>query len=575
MFRIRVLFNNSAGKGKYSTNGKVIKGIKERLSSKQGLMRDNLMGKRVNESGRTVMGPEPTLSIDEIGIPNEMAQILTVPERVTRYNLYKLQALLKTTKISRIWIAETDKVINVKFSTDCIALRIGDVVQRQVMDGDPIVLNRQPTLHRGSLMALRAKLWNGKTLRVNLPITKSFNMDFDGDEGNVHVPQSYLARTELLHLSTPHNLLLSAQNGQANIVLVQDNMLAVYLMTNETHFLKIAYVYDMMLDLVNETGKGWNQHRITERWEHIQSRIDPTSGHGLLSFCLPSTLTWSFENVMIEQGVLVRGVLNKRSVNALLKTIAHVYPSETAVMVINNIVFITNRWLSHRGFTVGLEDCLLHSNQAYDMISSCILKCFTETIAITSTIHHDRVREIRIQEALNRTRDIGMRIAKEGFHPSNNFIQTVSSGSKGDYFNITQISGMLGQQYLKGARIPMRLNNKTRSLYHYPFDIKDELQKYEARGFVRHSFFRGLSPREMYFHAVTGRSGLVDTAMGTSETGYIQRRLVKMMEDITVANDQTIRDDTQQIYQFSFGRHGLKPDGCPLSNLQVLADSLE
>jgi DNA-directed RNA polymerase beta' subunit len=156
-----------------------------------------------------------------------------------------------------------------------------------------------------------------------------------------------------------------------------------------------------------------------------------------------------------------------------------------------------------------------------------------------------------------------MRIAKEGLHPKNNFLSTVHSGSKGDFFNIAQIAGLLGQQNFRGRRVSNLLNNGKRSLYHYDWELKEDKDSYEARGFIRHSFLRGLNPREQYFHAVSGREGITDTALGTGETGYMQRRIIKLMEDVHIANDGTIRDDCNRIYQFYYGRYGLDTTGVP------------
>jgi DNA-directed RNA polymerase beta' subunit len=156
-----------------------------------------------------------------------------------------------------------------------------------------------------------------------------------------------------------------------------------------------------------------------------------------------------------------------------------------------------------------------------------------------------------------------MRIAKEGLHPKNNFLSTVNSGSKGDFFNIAQIAGLLGQQNFRGRRIEKLLNHGHRALYHYPWDLKEDKDVYESRGFIRHSFLRGLNPREQYFHAVSGREGITDTALGTGETGYMQRRIIKLMEDIHITNDGTIRDDNHKIYQFYYGKCGFDTTGVP------------
>ena len=245
----------------------------------------------------------------------------------------------------------------------------------------------------------------------------------------------------------------------------------------------------------------------------------------------------------------------------LIKSVFHIYGQSTTMMMINNLQFISNNWLSHRGFSIGLDDCITNSEQS--LIPETIMRCFTEANSLQSQIYHEGIKEVRVQGALNKARDVGMRIAKEGLSPNNNFLSTVHSGSKGDFFNIAQIAGLLGQQNFRGRRIEKMLNHGQRALYHYPWTLKEDKDIYESRGFIRHSFLRGLNPREQYFHAVSGREGITDTALGTGETGYMQRRIIKLMEDIHIANDGTLRDDNKKIYQFYYGQLGFDTTGVP------------
>jgi DNA-directed RNA polymerase II subunit RPB1 len=152
-----------------------------------------------------------------------------------------------------------------------------------------------------------------------------------------------------------------------------------------------------------------------------------------------------------------------------------------------------------------------------------------------------------------------MKIAKDSMSSNNNLLSTVLSGSKGDFFNIAQLTGLLGQQNLLGKRVQPTLNNGKRTLPHYPFGKLDKEVEYESRGFVRHSFIEGLNPQEFFFHAMSGREGICDTAMGTAKSGYIQRRIIKVCEDIQVTYDGSVRDATDKIYQLSYGDNGMDP----------------
>jgi DNA-directed RNA polymerase beta' subunit len=618
-FRISSLFNNSSGKSKHNTNGKAIKGIKERLATKNGLMRENLMGKRVEQSARTVIGPEPTLCMNELAIPVEFAQTLTIAERVTRFNIDYLTRLVHKGEAKFIrkqtstggWmeinllyalkrrgtrlingdiiirqgreihydpkmkLEPTDYIIregeltNVMVDSDkTIQLEIGDIVDRCLRNGDYVILNRQPTLHAGSMIAQRVKIIPGKTLRFSLCITKSLNADFDGDEGNLHVPQQPNAIVELEELSSVKNHILSQQSGNTNTVLVQDNLLSLYLMTHDPlgNVLSREDFFDLCMCLVDVYGEAWSFDQLQHKFNHIG--IVPehgVNGHQVISLCFPDTFSFQHENCEIYAGVWKSGVFNKKVMSKIIKTVYHVYGEQQTMMLINNFQFVSNKWLSHRAFSIGLEDCFTgtQTDSPEKLIPETIMRCFTEANSLQSQIYHEGIKEVRVLGSLNKARDVGMRIAKESLSPTNNFLSTVHSGSKGDFFNIAQIAGLLGQQNFRGKRVGNLLNNGKRSLYHYDWDLKDDKDVYESRGFIRHSFLRGLNPREQYFHAVSGREGITDTALGTGESGYMQRRIIKLMEDVHVTNDGTIRDDCNRIYQFYYGKYGLDTIGVP------------
>ena len=226
-------------------------------------------------------------------------------------------------------------------------------------------------------------------------------------------------------------------------------------------------------------------------------------------------------------------------------------------MVVNNLQIISNHWLRLRGFTVGLRDCVLKKPALLDDVKEYIQKCFYEADIVQQNIQNPKIRELKVQEILNRTQGVGLKIAKEGFFENNNFISMIESGSKGNYFNLCQIFALLGQQYIKGTRIAPEMNNGARTLYHYPFTTD-----YQSRGFISSNFYNGISPRDLFFHGEAGRAGVVDTAMGTSETGYMHRRIIKLLEDTKVEYDGSVRDDIGMIQQFTYG-NGLDVTSSP------------
>jgi DNA-directed RNA polymerase II subunit RPB1 len=270
--------------------------------------------------------------------------------------------------------------------------------------------------------------------------------------------------------------------------------------------------------------------------------------------------------VKIYKGVLIEGNITKAIIGNTTGSLLHVlekeYTVDKASIFIDNIQFITNSFLTIYGFSVGIEDCLIPgaiSGEKKQEIDSVIKRCYIEAEGIKTTTNHPNIREIRVTAALNKAKDSGFRIAKQSLSPKNNFIKTVESGSKGDWFNIAQITGLLGQQNLMGSRVKPIFNGGKRTLPHYPFEDLSVEMEYESKGFIASSFIKGLNPREFFFHAMSGREGVCDTAMGTARSGYIQRRIIKLTEDIKVRYDGTVRDDIGRVYQYAYGDDGFDP----------------
>jgi len=256
--------------------------------------------------------------------------------------------------------------------------------------------------------------------------------------------------------------------------------------------------------------------------------------------------------------VLYEGVLNKAVLgavhNSILQTLYKEYDENVCMNFINNIQFITNEWLLYHGFSIGIGDCIATKQHE---IKDAILKNFYQAKTVEFATQHPKIKEAKISSCLNKAKDLGMKIAKEAMKSDNGFIATVTSGSKGDYFNIAQISGLLGQQNLMGQRVNPVLNKGKRTLPHYGFTENTIERQFESRGFIRNSFMKGLNPQEFWFHAMSGREGVSDTAMKTASSGYVQRRMIKMMEDLQVRYDGTVRNTSGSIIQWAYGEDGL------------------
>jgi len=605
--------DNSRGKVTHNTNHKPMTGIKERIDRKEGLVRQNLMGRRCDRTARTVIGPDPTLRLDEVAVPVEIATTLTLPESVTPLSINKLTKLVNAGKASTI-VKPSGVKINVHHARiirgtklshfdvilrdgmelpvmDCkmalkrgdkikalngvitdvqlaqkrnIVLSVGDVVERYLLDGDPLYLNRQPTLHRNSMLGMRAIIKPGKTLRFNLAVTKELNADFDGDEGNMFCCESLPAAAETLYLVGAKEHMLSAQTPKPEHCFVQDSLLAAYLMTAYPQILCVAD-FEYILFRTNKY--------------HAYSRVD---GHrlakDLFSYIFPMDFFYSNGKLTIERGKVVSGYFDKSSLGSTSTAIVWLlrmeYDKHIAADFIDNMQFLTNAWLELNPFSIGLDDCLVGGKSTLKAIKETVNKFFIEAATVGRSLSNRDIREAKINMALNKAKDLGLKIAKEALAPTNKIVDTVTSGSKGDFFNITQITGLLGQQNLNNSRPIATLTNNTRTLVHYPHVILNPEQEYESRGFVQSSFLGGLNPKEMWFHAMTGREGMISTALKTACSGYIQRSCVKLNEDLKVEYDGTVRDANGGIHQFAYGNSGFDPSLVSSTNLPVDFDRL-
>lgn len=422
------------------------------------------------------------------------------------------------------------------------------------------------------MLGMEVVIRKGKTLRFNLSICKSFNSDFDGDEMNVHIPQSLEAQAELRFLSAAKYKIISAQSSKPVYCIVQDSLLGAYRMTlgiksvSEKDFYNIAF--ESGFDIEHIFQKIQTIRRV---FKDKGKKAQCFHGKGLFSLILPDDLIYEKKNnadpnepiVKIYRGVLYEGTMDKSTLgavhNSLIQIMNKEYNEDAACDFIDKVQFVTNNWLKTTSFSVGLGDCIVSGQEQTQKINDIIEKCLIEAEGIKKTTSHPNIRELRITGALSKAKDIGLKIAKDALQEDNNFLSTVISGAKGDFFNIAQVTGLLGQQNLNGQRVTPVLNNGQRTLPHYDFHNLSLREEYEARGFIDASFIKGLNPQQYYFHSMSGRLGVSDTAMSTATSGYIQRRIIKLTEDIKIQYDGTVRDAIGCIYQLAYGEDNLDP----------------
>ena len=555
-------------------SGRPVKSIRARLKGKEGRLRGNLMGKRVDFSARTVITGDPNLSLDEVGVPRSVARTLTYPETVTPYNIQKLHQLVKNGPNvhpgAKYVIRDTGERIDLRHHKRAgeISLQYGWKVERHIVDGDFIIFNRQPSLHKESMMGHRVRVMPYSTFRLNLSVTSPYNADFDGDEMNLHVPQSEETRAEVKHLCmVPLNIVSPQRNGPL-MGIVQDTLCGIYKMCRRDIFLSIQQVMNVLLWVPDWDGVIPQPAIVKPRpmWtgKQILSLVIP---HGL-NLLRPSDDGFSplvDDGLLISGGELMYGLLNKKSVGASGGGVIHIIFNEkgpeTAVKFFNGAQTLVNYWLLHNGFSIGIGDTI-PDRATIQKIEDAVNKQKDEVGDITRSATENELEslpgmnvretfESKVSKALNKARDDAGTVTEKSLKDLNNATQMARSGSKGSTINISQMTAVVGQQSVEGKRIPFGF--KYRTLPHF---TKDDYSP-ESRGFVENSYLRGLTPTEFFFHAMAGREGLIDTAVKTAETGYIQRRLVKALEDVMAKYDGTVRNSLGDIVQFVYGEDGL------------------
>jgi DNA-directed RNA polymerase II subunit RPB1 len=584
--------NDIAGQPKaMQKSNRPVKAIRSRLKGKEGRLRQNLMGKRVDFSARTVITGDPNLSLDEVGVPKSIARTLTYPEVVTPYNIEKLQQLVMNGPNehpgARYIVRDNGERIDLRHAKRAGGQQLlyGWKVERHLMDGDVILFNRQPSLHKESMMGHRVRVMPYSTFRLNLSVTSPYNADFDGDEMNLHVPQSEESRAELQQLAlVPQNIVSPQRNGPL-MGIVQDTLCGIYKICRRDVFLTKEQVMNIMMWVPDWDGviPPPAIFKPRPRWTGKQmiSMVFP-SGLNLMRTdskgAAPSSEKYSplqDGNVLIHEGQLMYGMLNKKIVGASGGGVIHIifneYGADAAVAFFNGAQAIVNYWLLHNGFSIGIGDTI-PNDQTIQAIEDCVRKRKLEVEEITATATQNKLEplpgmnvretfESKVSVALNTARDEAGTATEKSLKDLNNAVQMSRSGSKGSIINISQMTAVVGQQMVEGKRIAFGF--KYRTLPHF---TKDDYSP-ESRGFVENSYLRGLTPTEFFFHAMAGREGLIDTAVKTAETGYIQRKLVKALEEVMVKYDGTVRNSLGDIIQFIYGEDGL--DGAHIEHQKV------
>jgi DNA-directed RNA polymerase II subunit RPB1 len=572
-------------------SGRPLKSIGERLNGKTGRVRGNLMAKRVDYSARTVIGAEPNISIRELGVPIRIAKNLTKPVVVNKRNYDFCMKLVQTGPDGYPGAKTVEKKNGVSYNLryidrKTVSLEMGDIVHRHMISGDPVLFNRQPSLHRMSMMChLAVILEVGDTFRLNVADTKPYNADFDGDEMNLHMPQDVESDIELKMLAAVPYQIISPANNSPIIGIFQDNMLGSYQFTrpNIKFDKKEAMNLLMSFPKINYDFTNPAKKEISS-FEILSQIMPPISLDYKTKFYSDSEDYSKSNNVVdIQNGEFYRGQLDKSTLGggskSIIQRVCNDFGNIHASDFIDNLQNIVTEYMKTSSYSVGVSDLIADSNTNNKIIEILTSKKI-EAKSIQQQVHigvfennsgktNEEEFEAKMDAVVKQASAETGRTGLKSLDKNNRFITMVNAGSKGSELNITQMISCVGQQNVDGKRIPYGFENRT--LPHFT-KYDDGL---EARGFVESSYINGLSPSELFFHAMGGRIGLIDTAVKTSQTGYIQRRIIKGLEDLKVHYDMTIRGTKNVIVQFQYGEDGMDTVKVETQNYPVLNMSIE
>jgi len=560
-FHITTFFDNTVARipPARHRSGQPLKTIEERIKGKEGRIRKNLAGKRVNYSGRTVISPDPSMEINEVGIPFEIAKVVTVAETVTDLNMDKLKKLIKkgAEYPGANYIIRPDgkrKKITEELKEEIMGeLTQGYMVERHLQNGDIVLFNRHPSLHRGSLMAHFVKVLKGRTFRLHPATATPYNADFDGDEMNIHSPQTEEARAEAQILLNVKNNLISPKNNTNLVGCVGDAITGNYL------FGLKEFSKDYANQLMYQSGL----------YDPVSKKT--ISGLELFSKLLPK-INFKNDSISIKDGSVLKGIIDKTTFGdedgELIKELDVKVGRDQTFKTIKNVFNIGKNYLTDRGITISLEDLDLDEgviNLGEEVIKRAekkaeeVINSYNDgSLEIIPGKTKEESREIQILQVLNEVRTKIGEIVKKEFPENNPVAHMIKSGGGGNILNITQMASCVGQQAFAGGRIGIGYTGRTLSFFK-----KGDLSP-RSRGFIYSPFIKGLKPDEFFFQSITGRDSLMDTALRTPKSGYLYRRLANALQDLRQEYDGTIRDSNNTVIQFSYGN-----DGADVSRLHL------
>jgi DNA-directed RNA polymerase subunit A' len=540
-----------------------LKTIAQRLKGKEGRLRYNLSGKRVNFSARTVISVDASLTINQVGVPKKIAENLTVPIYVTKWNQEECKKLLQRKEYPMIINVITKEGLRKRLGDTnreelTTTLDVGHIIERQLVDGDIVLFNRQPTLHKHSIMAHLVKVLPGRTMRIHTSATTPYNADFDGDEMNLHVPQSLEAQAEARYLMQPKDILLSPREGKPIMTTEEDELIGIYHLTKDNAFFPKEEACRMLSSIgVYELPKAERDGRY--------------SGKLIFSKVLPKDFDFEMKlqsgNVVIKKGVLTEGTIDERMVGErgahLILTLFEDYGPEFIADFILNITKLSLRAAYLEGVTLSIKD-YYNSKEVNEGRAAIIKDVESKTLDLIQRYRDNKLEaligytkkqtlEILTSTRLREARSMASTMLRKSLDMDNNAYLMSRVGARGNILNFVQISMFLGQQDVRGKR-PSR-GYYRRLLPYFKKGSKDP----KAKGFVTSNYVNGMHPTDYYMHAMGARDSAVSKTLVVPKSGYMYRRLLNAMQDFYVDTNLSVKDASGALIQTLYGGNGIDP----------------
>ena len=520
--------------------------------SKEGRIRGNLMSKRVEFSARTVISPDPNLNCNEIGIPKYIAMELTLEEKVTVNNYVYLLQHVKNGPSEYPGSKGIIKSSGIFLSSlnENTTLEIGDIVIRHLRDGDYVLINRQPTLHKMSMMGHKVHILPGSSFRLNVNVTEPYNADFDGDEMNLHCPQSIVAQNEVACIAAVHNQCMSPASNLPGIVFIQDNVLSAYKLSKDEK----AFSGRKLMNVLSFSNNFYNGKHIKNTYTGLEA----------IEYFLPE-----FTDI---KDICKGNILDKKKLIKILKFIWHEHGNKECFKFINSTQSLFREYLLSKSFSLSPKD-LDCSKEIIDSIDKNLENLNKE---LDKKSYEHQLTNKKFKKSLSQKDNFENLVMKEFdtiskitektliSNEKSRIMDLINSKSKGKNKNVMQIKGFLGQQLAGGGRITNGFTNRT--LPHYEKFSENIFSK----GFVARSFNRGLTATEYFFHTAGGRDGLIDQALQTGQSGYLQYQMVKTLEDLIVQQNGIVKDANREIVQFKYGSDGSSSEHVEAQDLKQI-----